>query len=691
MAPIAQALRERGLPVEVVGVGGLVDEPEVADIIAMLRLVADHRSGPAAVRILTGARWRLGIADVAALARRARELGVNRTTQPRTGSEDTDALSTIRSALSEALGGDDVDEAGLADALADPGGSARYSAEGWRRIVELNGELRRLRGRLAVPLPDLVRDIERTLSLDVETLLTPAGRAHLDAFDEVVADVAAGGAGVVDLLDYLSVAAEREDGLEPGEVEVSEGRIQVLTVHAAKGLEWDVVAIPQLSNGIFPSGLNSTWLGDASALPPILRGDRADVPDLDWPADADQGEVSRVLKEHRGKWKQRQLAEERRLFYVAVTRARHRVLLSAHHWSAGRKEPAGPGDFFTEVVDVARTHDAPAAAAEAIVPDREVGRRLLTPVVCAPAPVTGSQNPLLTSPVTGEWPTDPLGSRRPDVEAGARLVRDALGFRESDAPGDDPEHDPEGWLRDALMLLAERAAASVPPSAVDVPLPPALSVSALVDMAEDPEQLARRIRRPMPHAPSPQARRGTAFHAWLERYFGGEPLLDLAELPGAHDLHAADDARLDELIAAFRDSPWAARTPIAVEVPFVTQVAGLAVRGRIDAVFAEPDGAVCVVDWKTGSPPGPDRARAVAIQLTAYRLAWSRLHGLPLERVRAAFFYVAHGRTVTPEDLLDGAALERLIDDAVADVSLDGGIGTLSADSSPDAASGATS
>src|SRR5690606_16417499 len=141
--------------------------------------------------------------------------------------------------------------------------------------------------------------------------------------------------------------------------------------------------------------------------------------------------------------------------------------------------------------------------------------------------------PLLTSPVTGEWPTDPLGSRRPDVEAGARLVRDALGFREPDAPGDDPEHDPEGWLRDALMLLAERAAASVPPSAVDVPLPPALSVSGPVAVAEDPAQSARRIRRPMPHARSPQARRGTAFHAWLERYFGGEPLLDLAELPGA--------------------------------------------------------------------------------------------------------------------------------------------------------------
>src|SRR5699024_9362046 len=65
MAPIAAALRASGLPVEIVGVGGLVDETEVADDIATLRMVVDHQSGPAAMRILTGARWRLGLADIA--------------------------------------------------------------------------------------------------------------------------------------------------------------------------------------------------------------------------------------------------------------------------------------------------------------------------------------------------------------------------------------------------------------------------------------------------------------------------------------------------------------------------------------------------------------------------------------------------------------------------------------------------
>ncbi|WP_156095213.1 ATP-dependent helicase, partial [Nocardia lijiangensis] len=68
-APLAEALRERGLPVEIVGLGGLLATPEVADIVATLRLIAEPAAGSAAVRVLTGARWRLGVADLAALAR----------------------------------------------------------------------------------------------------------------------------------------------------------------------------------------------------------------------------------------------------------------------------------------------------------------------------------------------------------------------------------------------------------------------------------------------------------------------------------------------------------------------------------------------------------------------------------------------------------------------------------------------
>jgi DNA helicase-2/ATP-dependent DNA helicase PcrA len=90
-------------------------------------------------------------------------------------------------------------------------------------------------------------------------------------------------------------------------------------------------------------------------------------------------------------------------------------------------------------------------------------------------------------------------------------------------------------------------------------------------------------------------------------------------------------------------------------------VEGLLVRGRIDAVFAEDDGGWDVVDWKTGRRPSGAGASAAAVQLAAYRLAWHQLTGAPLDRVRAAFFYVRDGVTVRPADLLDAEQLQALV------------------------------
>jgi DNA helicase-2/ATP-dependent DNA helicase PcrA len=246
------------------------------------------------------------------------------------------------------------------------------------------------------------------------------------------------------------------------------------------------------------------------------------------------------------------------------------------------------------------------------------------------------------------------------VEEGAALVRAARGDR---AAGTDD--DPEGWAADIEVLLAERAAAR--DRHARVLLPPQLSVSQLVDLAADPEALARRLRRPVPRPPDPRARRGTEFHAWLERWFSATELLEFDELPGAadEDADAAADpagaADAAELRERFTASRWATRTPVAVEVPFETEVAGTLVRGRIDAVFADADGGATVVDWKTGAVPRSDALPALAVQLAAYRLAWSALSGIPVELVRAQLHYVRHDRTVAPADLLDADGLRALV------------------------------
>ncbi|XVV07817.1 PD-(D/E)XK nuclease family protein [Actinosynnema sp. CA-248983] len=147
----------------------------------------------------------------------------------------------------------------------------------------------------------------------------------------------------------------------------------------------------------------------------------------------------------------------------------------------------------------------------------------------------------------------------------------------------------------------------------------------------------------------------------MEQRFGASRLLDLDELPGAADEGAAPDTELKRLQEAFLASGWAERTPYDVEVPFETEIDGLSVRGRMDAVFADPDGGWTVVDWKTGAVPDEERLPALSVQLAAYRLAWAALKKAPVEKVRAAFHYVRHDHTLRPADLLDADGLRNLI------------------------------
>lgn len=649
-APIADALRARGVPVEVVGLAGLLSVPEVADVVAMLRLVAEPTAGAAAMRVLMGPRWRLGGRDIAALWRRARGLGG--------GAERASAPESIAIAA-----GPDADTACLADAIADPGPAEAYSAAGYQRITALATELLSLRGHLGHSLPDLVAEVRRVLGVDCDVRAAAgvhagwSGTEHLDAFADVVAgyaeraDVTArdrsATASVAGLLAFLDVAESVENGLPPAPAAPARDRVQVLTVHSAKGLEWQVVAVAHLSGGIFPSTASrSTWLTDAAELPPLLRGDRAPagalgVPVLDTSAVTNRKQLSDKISEHRRRLDQRRVDEERRLLYVAVTRAEDTLLVSGHHWGATGMKPRGPSDFLREIKEFI---DRSAAAGE---PCGVVDQ-------WAPAPADGDRNPLRDNTIEAVWPADPLGARRGAVERGAELVTRAV----SGVAGADGV-DIEGWAADVDALLAERARLAQPPSAA---LPSQLSVSGLVELARDPVGAAQRLRHRLPTRPDPHALLGNAFHAWVQQFYGAECLFDLTDLPGAADSDVGDTRELAALQAAFTESPWAARTPIAVEVPFEMPIDGTLVRGRIDAVFADPDGGATVVDWKTGAPPsGPEAQRQAAVQLAVYRLAWAALSGIEEASVRAAFHYVRAGVTVTPDRLPAPAELAGLL------------------------------
>jgi DNA helicase II / ATP-dependent DNA helicase PcrA len=654
-AGIAAALRERGVPVEVVGLGGLLAVPEVTDVVATLTVLVDATAGDALGRLLTGARWRIGPRDLAALEARGRALVHARLPAPAQAGVQTGDGAAADGA---AGGAGAVDEGprergSIVEALDDLGDARQYSAAGYRRLRRLSAELHTLRGRLGDPVPDLVDEVARTLGLETELASTPGtspalARTHLDALHAVAAEFAelAELPSLAAFLGYLRDADERERGLEPGEVAVNPEAVQLLTGHSAKGLEWDVVAVPGLTRDQFPARADAadSWIRDPGALPAALRlTDREELPDLvlPVPGSGDQAAVKDALDDYVERWKEFGTAEEVRLGYVTVTRARRLLLCSGSWWRDG-KTCYGPSSLLLTVEQACR--DGAGTVAH-----------------WAPAPADGATNPALEEWPVGLWPADPLSAgRRRALTAAAELVRGSAPHPlDPDLPLGDGDPLLAEWVREADLLLRERARHAGP--TVDVPLPSHLSVSALVTLRRDPAELARRLRRPMPAAPAPQARRGTAFHAWLEERFGAARLLDLDELPGSGDELAAPDGALAELQQAFLASAWADRQPVEVEVPFETPLGPLTLRGRIDAVYADGQGGFEVVDWKTGPPPSGAELSAAGVQLAAYRLGWSRLTGVPVERVSAGFHHVAAGVTLRPVDLLDEAGLLALV------------------------------
>nr|WP_297425467.1 ATP-dependent DNA helicase [uncultured Actinotalea sp.] len=692
------ALREAGLPVEVVGLGGLLSTPEVVDLVATLEVVHDPARGDSLMRLLTGPRLRLGIADLVALgewageqvrrARRAAErrggtadggrpgntVGAQGTNDDDGGAGATDGGRPGASGVTPALETepDVVDERSIVDALDElppPGWtSARgrsLSEAGRARLAELATVLRALRQQTFLPVVDLVAETERLLGLDIEVTAVPGrapatARANLDAFRAVAASFgdAADVAGVGAFLAWLDAAQSEERGLEAPVAEMDPGAVQLLTVHASKGLEWDVVAVPGMVEGTFPDKTKTHgWITERGSLPTSLRGDRDSLPELRLSGVQDLADLHGRLETFKHDHATHLRLEERRLAYVAVTRARSHLLLSGSWWRDGSR-PTTASPFLEDV-----------AGAEEVAAER---------LTWAEPPVAGPDGtpPVKPEPPVVEPPTWPLlaplgPARQERVLRAAQAVLDAL--RTGSVPAEDPvgvaahvggpprRRDDELDRLEALVdvLLDERRRQRAERSTVG--LPAHLSASAVVRLAADRQEFARQLRRPVPTAPSVHARRGTAFHAWVEQWFGRAALVDLDALPGADDDSATDDAALAALQRTFLASQWAARTPLAIEVDVETPVGGLVVRSRIDAVFPEPGGVV-VVDWKTGRPPtDPDALRTRVLQLGLYRLAWSRWRGTPLDQVAAAFYYVGSGETLRPDRLPDADELDAII------------------------------
>jgi DNA helicase II / ATP-dependent DNA helicase PcrA len=606
---LQEAFAERDIPVEVVGLVGLLKLPEVVEVLAYARAVADPTASVALARILLGPRYRVGFTELARVAAWTKDKNwVLR---------ETEEGETTPFLFAEAL--EHLDEIeGISD-------------EGRSRLEEFYAELVAFRELARRPVADFLAEVIRRTGLGAEIDAGPdaevaaARRRNLAAFlDEVHAfSPVEGELTLRAFLDYVD-AVEESDKPEWSPVQPSEeNSVKVMTIHQAKGLEFDNVFVPGLAKDLLPSNLlqhNPATRGRSMDFE--LRGDTEILPKLD--------DFGGVVQKFWRALKDQELIEERRTCYVALTRARHRLFVSGAHWYGETERPKKPSEFLDELADWG---EESGLAHVDRGPDR-----------------TGD-NPLLgyRERLVRAWPGPalrdssdelfPEGWRRaaaagsPGVDVVASLPP------EERAAYDSAVGEQQSLLRE--IEDRERVVSSSPW------MPSSIAVGSLVDYRSCPKRFYWSVIRPLPRFSGPAARIGTDVHRWIERRSSGQAaLLELEDEPDltAEEL-AGEPGRLERLRQTFLESRFAERVPLFTERPFLLHLDGFVVSGRIDAVYGSAEGAWEVVDYKTGRRPSDDEL--AGLQLDLYALACVDVWHKRPEELTLTYLYLRTGEEST--------------------------------------------
>ncbi|GMQ93002.1 MAG: ATP-dependent DNA helicase [Acidimicrobiia bacterium] len=592
--PIIDALKTQEIPFSVASMGQLLEVAEIADLLAWLRIIDDPSDEISLLRIWMGGRFRLGMTSVARLRRWCKH------EQGRT----------------------------LFDAAINHREVPDLTQEASWRIATFLALHRKLAGDSQVsPVPVIVDDVIDELGFWDEVAALEQGpglttKLNLGKFTDLAQRwrPIEGSPTLSGFLRYLTALDEsgRADELAAARP-IQSDAVSVMTVHAAKGLEWAHVYVPAVADQVFPARAMAFDNPDhlAQMLPYELRLNS----DIHASAAAvTGGERKQILKA-------RHLDQEWRLAYVAVTRAATRIVLTGHAWDGGIKKPRTPSALWHMAHDLDGSTEGPMETVSETRPET-------SPFV---APVT---------------PPDPLFAEGP-AAALRRTVQEPAWIAEQYPELAAAVRERVAQLELAIDDLAE-------PAAVEPPRRFAASVTNLVNLASCAQRFKWIHHDRLPQKPRRSAVLGTAFHRRIELHnLGVIAFEDPAPETYDADTDPADQPdRSTDPWRLFRASRYWKMTPKHAEAPFEISVGEGSIRGKVDAIYEQEAGGWEIVDYKSGYHRD-DPARKVQLEAYAIAAADGALSATPPESIDVTFAYFGGDELTEVTDTVDEQWLDR--------------------------------
>ncbi|MDR1448215.1 MAG: ATP-dependent helicase [Candidatus Ancillula sp.] len=641
-------LDRRNVPVEVIGIGGLLELPEITDVIALISAASDPEESSYLMRLLVSPRINLGPKDINTLGKFVTH-------------SDSQKARTLVDVVVDSL---------TDNAFAYKIKKSIKNQETFSRIQNLATMIVKMKQYLANPVPEIIEKAVEILEIENELKIinqliedenghgqnsessTYTASINLNSFRFLTSEYSKNTTeeSVSNFLDWIQLSKEQDNGLDTPIRPISRGAVQIITIHGAKGLEWDIVCSVSNTtkqflydtrdpkNQFTPDGTyipknESGWLDSKNALPDSLTLDNKVL------AKSNALELAEITNRYKydaaiGKFEEtvgiKHLVERRRLAYVAYTRAKSHLLITASLFVRGVKQITMPTPFFLDAANAtSKSGHAPTCTAfHKLVKEYHKNEDYQFPTQAA-----------IRKSV--KWPNYKVSSLQEAIIKSARAVEKASEILEYSA--DNQIHQQMKLLLDEYEFHKNEQKNWKE----QLKLPVNLSTSKVVQLIENKEKFLENLICQMPSEPTAQSDLGTKFHEWIDSYYKSKYY---EALRGGNYECTIEKLKKNEtfriLIEKFLKTKWALMTPHITEQEINYSSGSHIITARIDAVF-EHNGEYEIVDWKTGKLPHKSKINDKAIQLAIYREAWLKLHPeIAPKNIHATFAYIAEDKNM---------------------------------------------